>query len=91
MQAAIYARYSSENQRPESIEDQISSCRRVAKDRHYIVEQAHVFTDAAASGAREDRPGLAALRVAAIDGVPRTASGRPVEAGSEHVVAAVGP
>ena len=68
MQAAIYARYSSENQRPESIEDQISSCRRHAKDRHYIVEQAHVFTDAAASGAREDRPGLAALRVAAIDG-----------------------
>ncbi len=68
MQAAIYARYSSENQRPESIEDQISSCRRLAKDRHYVVEQAHVFTDAAASGAREDRPGLAALRVAAIDG-----------------------
>ena len=68
MQAAIYARYSSENQRPESIEDQISSCRRLAKDRHYVVEQAHVFTDAAASGAREDRPGLVALRVAAIDG-----------------------
>ncbi len=68
MQAAIYARYSSENQRPESIDDQISSCRRLAKERHYVVEQGHIFTDAAASGAREDRPGLVALRVAAIDG-----------------------
>ena len=68
MQAAIYARYSTENQRPESIEDQISSCRRLAKERHYVVEQGHIFKDAAASGAREDRPGLAALRGAAIDG-----------------------
>ena len=31
MKAAIYARYSSENQRPESIEDQINSCRRFAR------------------------------------------------------------
>ena len=30
MRAAIYARYSSENQRRESIEDQISSCRKFA-------------------------------------------------------------
>jgi len=28
MLAAIYARYSSENQRPESIEDQAAACRR---------------------------------------------------------------
>jgi hypothetical protein len=28
MRAAIYARYSSENQRPESIEDQIGASRR---------------------------------------------------------------
>lgn len=68
MQAAIYARYSSENQRPESIEDQISSCRRLAQERQYAVDQAHIYTDEAASGAREDRPGLAALRAAAVDG-----------------------
>ena len=68
MRAAIYARYSSENQRPESIEDQISSCRKLAKDRQYAVDQAHIYTDAAASGAREDRPGLAALRAASVDG-----------------------
>ena len=37
MQAAIYARYSSENQRPESIDDQISSCRKLAKERQYDV------------------------------------------------------
>ena len=67
-QAAIYARYSSENQRPESIDDQISSCHRLARDRQYAVDQAHIYTDEAASGAREDRPGLAALRAAAIDG-----------------------
>ena len=35
MQAAIYARYSSENQRPESIDDQISSCRKLAQERQY--------------------------------------------------------
>ena len=68
MRAAIYARYSSENQRPESIEDQISSCRKLIKERQFTVNQAHIFTDEAASGAREDRPGLAALRSAAVDG-----------------------
>ena len=68
MQAAIYARYSSENQRPESIDDQISSCRKLAQERQYNVEHAHIYTDEAASGAREDRPGLAALRVAAVAG-----------------------
>ena len=57
MRAAIYARYSSENQRPESIEDQISSCRRLAKERQYTVDQAHIFIDKAASGAREARRG----------------------------------
>ena len=31
MAAAIYARYSSENQRPESIDDQVSACRKLAK------------------------------------------------------------
>jgi DNA invertase Pin-like site-specific DNA recombinase len=58
MRAAIYARYSSENQRPESIEDQISACRRLGAERGYAVDEALIFTDAAASGARKDRVGL---------------------------------
>ena len=65
MKAAIYARYSSENQRPESIEDQIASCRRLAAARGYSVEDEHIYTDVAASGAREDRAGLVSLRRAA--------------------------
>ncbi len=65
MRAAIYARYSSENQRPESIEDQISACRRLAADQKYVIAEAHLYTDKAASGARKDRPGLSALLAAA--------------------------
>ncbi len=64
MRAAIYARYSSENQRPESIEDQIASCRKLAAERGYLLVEDHVYADRAASGAREDRPGLNALRAA---------------------------
>ena len=62
MNAAIYARYSSQNQREESIADQIASCRRYALASDLVVLDAHVYTDAAASGASVDRPGLVALR-----------------------------
>ena len=65
MRAAIYARYSSENQRPESIEDQITSCRKLAAERGYVIDGEHIYADRASSGAREDRPGLNALRLAA--------------------------
>ena len=65
MRAAIYARYSSENQRPESIEDQIASCRKLAAERGFVVNEDHIYADRAASGAKEDRPGLNALRAAA--------------------------
>ena len=61
MRAAIYARYSSENQRPESIDDQISACRRLAAERGYVVDDALIFSDVAASGARKDRVGLAKM------------------------------
>ena len=61
MRAAIYARYSSENQRPESIEDQISACRKLASERGYVVEDVQIYSDMAASGARKDRPGLTTL------------------------------
>src|SRR5262249_39641225 len=65
MKVAIYARYSSENQRPESIEDQIRACREVAAARGYGVDGAHIYRDDAKSGALRDRPGLEALLAAA--------------------------
>ena len=37
MRATIYARYSSENQRRESIEDQVSACRRMAAENKFSV------------------------------------------------------
>ena len=61
MRAAIYARYSSENQRPESIEDQIASCRKLARDKGITVNDEHVYSDHATSGSRRDRDGLNAL------------------------------
>ncbi len=61
MRAAIYARYSSENQRPESIDDQVRACRALATSRGYVVSPEHVFTDEAKSGALRDRAGLQAL------------------------------
>jgi Recombinase zinc beta ribbon domain len=39
MLAAIYARYGSENQRPESIEDQVTACRRLAGQRGFSAQQ----------------------------------------------------
>ena len=65
MRAAIYARYSSENQRPESIEDQVRACRVSAAKRNFVVLEDHIYTDHAQSGANPDRPGLTALRAAA--------------------------
>ena len=65
MTAAVYARYSSENQRPESIDDQVSACRRLAKERSLTISDDHIYADEAQSGARSDRPGLAALLAAA--------------------------
>lgn len=65
MAAAIYARYSSENQRPESIDDQVSACRKLAKLRSLTISDEHIYADQAQSGARSDRPALAALMTAA--------------------------
>ena len=68
MAAAIYARYSSENQRPESIDDQVSACRKLAKLRSLTISDEHIYADQAQSGARSDRPALAALMSAARGG-----------------------
>jgi site-specific DNA recombinase len=65
MAAAIYARYISENQRPESIDDQVSACRKLAKQRSLTIPDEHIYADQAQSGARSDRPSLAALMAAA--------------------------
>lgn len=59
MRAVIYARYSSDNQRDASIEDQIRLCReRIAAEGWTLVQ---VYRDAAASGASALRAGYQAL------------------------------
>ena len=63
--AAVYCRYSSENQRETSIDDQIASCRRDAAARGFVVRDDHVYVDRARSGASHDRSGLVALLAAA--------------------------
>ena len=65
MKAAIYARYSSENQRPQSIEDQISTCRKFAIENYFFIDENHIYSDEAKSGASNDRQGLNALSAAA--------------------------
>ena len=67
MRAAIYARYSSDNQRPESIDDQIRACRDLAAARAYTVDPQHIYADEAKSGALRDRPALEAMCAAARD------------------------
>ena len=65
MRVAVYARYSSENQRKESIEDQTEACRRAAKAHGWVVLEAHVYADFAYSGASLQRPALTDLLAAA--------------------------
>lgn len=65
--AAIYARYSSDQQQERSIEDQVALCRAWAQREGLIVVA--TFTDEAASGASlHGRPGMADLLRAAGDG-----------------------
>ena len=59
MRTAIYARYSSDNQREASIEDQVRTCRARAEAEDWDVVQ--VYTDAAISGATTLRPGYQQL------------------------------
>ncbi len=59
MRAVIYARYSSENQREASIDDQVRLCRARAEREGWSVTT--VFADYALSGATTNRPQLQAL------------------------------
>ena len=59
MRTVIYARYSSENQRDASIEDQIRSCRKRIEDEGWTY--LHAYTDHAMSGASRLRPGYQRL------------------------------
>lgn len=60
LRAAIYARYSSNNQRDESLDDQIRICRRLIAEKDWTI--AEVYTDAASSGASALRPGYQKLQ-----------------------------
>jgi len=61
MRAAIYARYSSDNQRDASIEDQMEVCRRyIARDEWQLVK---VYEDRALSGGSPIRPGYQKLLI----------------------------
>ena len=61
MKAAIYARYSSDNQREQSIEDQVRVCRIYAQKQGIEVLNEHIYADEARSGSIRDRKGLDAL------------------------------
>ena len=65
MRAAIYARYSSENQSEKSIDDQIRVCRNYCKEHEITVSDEHIYVDEALSGSLLNCPGLQALDKAA--------------------------
>jgi len=65
MRAAIYARYSSENQSEKSIDDQIRVCKNYIKEHWMTVSDEHIYIDEAVSGSLVNRPALQALEEAA--------------------------
>jgi hypothetical protein len=64
MKVAIYARYSSENQREASIADQFRICREFAKRQGWTI--AKEYSDAAVSGATLLRSGFQAMMASAL-------------------------
>ena len=61
----IYARYSSEKQNANSVEDQIRKCREHATKNGWTVLENHIYRDAAISGASDNRDGLKRMLAAA--------------------------
>ena len=59
--AAIYTRFSTDNQRHESIEDQTRECQKYANANGFIVSQEHIFADEAESGSNPHRKDLGRL------------------------------
>jgi site-specific DNA recombinase len=63
VKAATYARFSTEKQRDESIEDQVRNCQRYASQHGLSV--VHQFEDRAISGTSKNRPGFSSMLAAA--------------------------
>src|SRR5215468_11116527 len=61
LRCAVYARYSSDQQSPLSIGDQIRKCREYAEHQGWSVLEEHIYADAELSGTGIDRPGLQSL------------------------------
>lgn len=62
MKIGVYCRYSSENQRESSIEDQLRNCQKHAEQQGWIISPELVFSDAAISGGVSvGRPGYQGL------------------------------
>jgi site-specific DNA recombinase len=59
IRAVIYARYSSDNQRDASIDDQVRLCKELTKSSDWSLS--NVYSDAAMSGANLLRPGIQSL------------------------------
>jgi DNA invertase Pin-like site-specific DNA recombinase len=60
IRAVIYARYSTDEQRPESIEDQVERCRRHCLERGWTVVD--IYSDAAVTGSTARRPDFERLK-----------------------------
>lgn len=58
LRCAIYARYSSDQQSPASIDDQVRKCSEYAAQHGWSVVDGEIYIDAAVSGSGTDRPGL---------------------------------
>jgi site-specific DNA recombinase len=66
MRCACYARFSTDLQREESIEDQLKNLRTFAETCSWHILPSHVYADFAISGASIDRPALKAMITAAL-------------------------
>ena len=67
---AVYARYSSEKQSASSIDDQVRKCREYAMRHGLTISEKHVYSDAALSGASDNRDALKRMLAAATCGKP---------------------